>query len=151
MALLLFLHLLGMTAWLGGSFASMVIGIAGRAEQRSSLGTVARSQWAVSRLLILPGSLLTVLSGLFLTFRLMRSNVMGNPWMVTMQGLGLLGALLVLTIAVPAAARLARLDPEGQYAAYFDRLRLRLRLVGSIAGTMGLIAMLAAALYRYGG
>ena len=68
---------------------------------------------------------------------------MGNPWMATMQGLGILAALLTLSISVPAAARLARLDPMGQHAAFVDRLRKRQRLVGLITLAMGLLALLA--------
>jgi uncharacterized membrane protein len=149
-AIWLFLHLLGVTMWLGGGFASMLIGLASRSEERSALGTVARVQWRVSRLLVLPGALLTVFTGLLLTFRLMHSSAMGNPWMVLMQVIGIVGALLALFVSVPTAARVARIDPLGQHAAYFDRLRTRLKIVGSISGTMGLIAMLAAAVYRYG-
>lgn len=151
MASLLFLHLLGMTLWLGGGFASMVIGIASKAEARTALATVSRLQWSVLRLLVLPGSLLTVFSGLMLTFRLMHSGRMGSPWMVAMQALGIVGAMLALFVSVPTAARVAHLDPMGEHAAYFDRMRLRLRVVGAVSGTMGFIALLAGALYRHGG
>jgi hypothetical protein len=147
----LFLHLLGMTLWLGGGFASMAIALGSRAEHRAALGLVSRVQWAVSRLLILPGSLLTVFSGLILTFRLMHGSTMGNPWMVLMQVVGIVGAMLALFVSVPTAARIARVDPEGEHAAYFDRMRARLRLAGSVSGSLGLLAMLAAAMYRYGG
>ena len=55
--------------------------------------------WAITRGLIFPGSLLTVVSGLFLTFKLMHGPAMGNGWLVTMQGLGILVALLALRSA----------------------------------------------------
>lgn len=148
---LLFLHFLGVTLWLGGGFASMALGIASKAESRAALATVARLQWSVLRTLVLPGSLLTVFSGLMLTFRLMNSGRMGSPWMVTMQILGLAGAMLALFVLVPTAARITRVDPAGEHAAWFDRMRLRLRVVGAVSGVMGFIALLAGAWYRYGG
>lgn len=151
MAGLLFLHLLGVTLWLGGGLSSMVVGLASRAESRASLATVARLQWAVLRWLVMPGSLLTVFSGLMLTFRLMNNGRMGSPWMVLMQVLGIVGAMLALFVSVPTAARISRIDPAGEHAGYFDRMRVRLRLVGAVSGTMGFVALLAGAWYRYGG
>lgn len=151
MAPLLFLHLLGVTLWLGGGFASMVVGLASKSEHRAALGTVARLQWAILRTLVLPGSLLTVFSGLMLTFRLMHGGRMGSPWMVAMQVLGIGGAMLALFVSVPTAARVTRIDPAGEHGAWFDRMRLRLRIVGAISGTMGFLALLAGAWYRYGG
>lgn len=151
MTSLLFLHLIGFVLWIGGGSASMVIGLGTKGEPRASQALVTRVQWAVMRLVVMPGALLTVFSGLMLTFRLMHSGRMGSPWMVTMQALGIFGALLTLFVSVPAAARVAHLDPMGEHAAYFDRMRARLRLTGAVGGMMGLIALLAGALYHYGG
>lgn len=151
MSLWLFLHLLGVALWMGGGFSAMAVAIASKAEARSALGTVTRLQWAIARFLVFPGSLLTVVSGLFLTMKLMNTGAMGNGFMVTMQAVGMVGALLALTVLVPTAAKLARLDPMGEHAAFFDRLRARQKLAGSVAGVLGLVALLAGALYRYGG
>ncbi len=151
MSLWLFLHLLGVALWMGGGFSAMALAIAAKQEARPALATVTRLQWAIARLLIFPGALLTVVSGLFLTMRLMGSGAMGNGFMVAMQVLGMLGALLALTVVVPTAAKLARLDPMGEHAAFFDRLRARQKLAGSVAGALGLAALLSASLYRYGG
>jgi hypothetical protein len=65
-----------------------------------------------------------------------------------MQGAGILAALLVLLIGLPTAAKLARLDPVGQGATYFDELRQRQKIVGSVAGTLALLALVAGALVR---
>jgi hypothetical protein len=147
----LFLHLLGFTMWLGGGLAAMVAGIAAKREDRAGLGAVARAQAAVYKTIIGPGALLVVLSGLILTFS--ASARMGelagfNVWLVVMQGAGLVGALVVLLIGLPTAAKLARVDPEGQGAAFFDELRQRQRLVGSVAGTLALVALVAGAWVR---
>ena len=151
MSLWLFLHLLGVALWMGGGFAGMAVAIAAKAETRPALATVTRLQWAIARNLVFPGSLLTVVSGLFLTMRLINTPAMGNGWMVAMQALGMVGALLALTVLVPTAAKLARLDPVGEHAAYFDRMRARQRMASSVAGVLGLVALLSAAIYRYGG
>jgi hypothetical protein len=147
----LFLHLLGFTMWLGGGLASMAAGIAAKREDRAGLGAVVRSQAAVWRAIIAPGAILAGVSGLMLTFSV--SGRMGelvgfNIWLVVMQSTGLLGALLVLLIGLPTAARLARLDPMGQGAAYFDELRQRQKIVASASGTLALVALVAGTLVR---
>jgi uncharacterized membrane protein len=145
----LFLHLLGFTIWLGGAIASMVIGIAAKREDRSGLGAVVRSQATLTKVVIAPGALLTVLSGVILTFQLSGGDFAGfSMWLVIMQGAGLIAALITLFIALPTATRLGRLDPNGEGARYFDELRARQRIVASIAGTFGLVALLAGAMVR---
>jgi uncharacterized membrane protein len=145
----LFLHLLGFTLWLGGAIASMIMGIAAKAEERSGLGAVVRAQSKLTKVAIAPGALLTVLSGLILTFQLSGGDFAGfSPWLVVMQGAGIIAALITLLIALPTAARLGRLDPTGEAARYFDELRSRQRIVASIAGTFGLVALLAGAMLR---
>jgi hypothetical protein len=145
----LFLHLLGFTLWLGGAIASMIVGIAAKREDRSGLGAVVRSQATLTKIAIAPGALLTVLSGLILTFQVGGGDMAGfSFWLVTMQSAGILGALLTLLISLPTATRLGRLDPTGEGARYFDELRARQRIVASIAGTFGLLALLAGAMVR---
>jgi hypothetical protein len=147
----LFAHLLGFTMWLGGGLASMVTGVAAKREDRPSLGAVVRAQAAVQKMIIAPGALLTVVSGLILTFSVsarMGELVGFSLALVVMQGAGLLGALVSLTVALPTAAKLGRLDPLGPGAAYFDELRQRQRIVSSISGTLALVALVAGALVR---
>jgi hypothetical protein len=143
----LFLHLLGFTLWLGGAIASMIMGIAARGEERPALGAVVRGQSTVAKFAIAPGALLTVLSGLILTFQLSGGDLAGfSIWLVIMQGAGVIAALITLLIALPTAARLGRLDPTGEGARYFDELRQRQRIVASISGTFGLVALFAGAM-----
>jgi uncharacterized membrane protein len=145
----LFLHLLGFTLWLGGALASMIIGIAAKREDRSGLGAVVRSQSTLTKVAIAPGALLTVVSGLILTFQLSGGDLAGfSFWLVTMQSAGVIAALITLLIALPTAARLGRLDPTGDTARYFDELRARQRIVASIAGMFGLVALFAGAMVR---
>ena len=147
----LFVHLLGFTMWLGGGLAAMIAGIASKREDRAGLGAVVRAQAAVHKMVIAPGALLAVLSGLILTFsvsaRMDELTGFSLP-LVVMQGTGMVGALLALMVALPTSAKLARLDPSGPGAAYFDELRQRQKLVSAIAGTLALVALVAGALVR---
>jgi hypothetical protein len=148
MRLWLFLHLLGFTMWLGGGLAAMFVGIAAKREDRRGLGAVVRAQAALYKTLIGPGALLAVLSGLILTLSVGYTPDGMSVWLMVMQAAGLIAALLVLFLAVPTASRLSRLDPEGPNAPFFDALRNRLKVIGMIAGTLGLIALLAGAMLR---
>ena len=147
----LFLHLLGFTMWLGGGLASMVAGIAAKREDRTGLGAIARAQAAAQKAIIAPGAILVVLSGLILTFSVSgrTGELVGfSVWLVVMQGAGLVGALIVLLIGLPTAAKLARLDPMGQGAAFFDELRQRQRIVASASGVLALVALVAGVFVR---
>lgn len=146
----LLLHLLGFTMWLGGGLASMVAGIATKREDRATLGGVIRAQTAVQKILIAPGALVTVLSGLMLTFAVSgRAGFVGfSSWLMVMQGAGILAALITLLVGLPTASRLGRLDPNGPHAGYVDELRQRQRIVASVSGTLGLLALVAGAMIR---
>jgi hypothetical protein len=143
----LFLHLLGFTLWLGGAVAAMIMSMAAKREDRHGLGAVVRVQASLMKAAIAPGAILAVLSGLILTFHLGGGDLPGfSIWLVIMQGAGLVAALLTLLISLPTAAKLSRLDPLGETAGYFDELRQRQRIVGSISGTFGLVALFAGAM-----
>jgi len=143
----LFLHLLGFTLWLGGAIAAMIIGVAAKREDRHGLGAVVRAQASLMKVAIAPGALLAVLSGIILTFQISGSDLPGfSIWLMLMQSAGLVAALLTLLIALPTATKLSRLDALGETARYFDELRQRQRIVGSISGTLGLLALFAGAM-----
>jgi hypothetical protein len=145
----IFLHIIGFTLWIGGGLASMVAGIVSKGEERARLGAVVRAQAAVQRMLVAPGALLTVLSGVMLTFAMtsLRGGEAGfSIWLVLMQGAGLVGALIVLLVGLPTSGKLARIDPEGTNAAYFDELRQRQRITSSLAGVFALVALVGGAM-----
>ncbi len=146
----LFLHLLGFTMWLGGGLAAMFAGIAAKREDRRGLGAVVRAQVAIYRTIIGPGALLVVLSGLVLTLAFVGPGGQYgmNVWLIVMQTSGALGALVVLFVVVPTASRLARLDPEGPNAGFFDELRNRLKVASMIGATLALIALVGGTMVR---
>lgn len=138
----LLLHFLGFIGWIGGGLALMVVSIASKRESRAALGAVARAQAAVQKAIIAPGAVLVVLSGLMLTVRMMNAMTTSlSPWLMVMQGAGILGALVTLLGGLPLASRLARLDAEGPHAAHFDDLRNRQKMISSVAGVLALVAL----------
>lgn len=149
--LLLFAHLLGFVLWLGGGFAAMQLGIAMRSAAPSNLALLAGIQGRLHRGLILPGSLLVVLSGLLLTLRLYGSatSVTGFPMaLMVMQGAGLVGAGIVLGVSLPTVARLGRLDPTGEQAPLFAALQKRAAVAGSVTGMLAMAALVSGVLLR---
>lgn len=147
----LFLHIFGFSLWIGGALAAMVAGVSAKAESREGLGAVVRSQAAIQKALIAPGALLTVLSGLILTFRVTArtGELVGfNLWLVLMQAAGIIGALVALLISLPTASKVARLDPAGAHRAYFDELRARQKVTSSLAGVLALAALVGGVMVR---
>jgi hypothetical protein len=146
----LFLHFLGIVMWLGGALGNMVVGIQARTAPRDQLNAIVRGLAQVYRVLLLPGSVLAVVSGLILTL-----VVYGGPggmqtvshWLMTMQGAGLVAALITLIGVVPTAIRVTRFDAVTQ-AAQFDALRQRTARLGMISGVFGLLALFAGAMNR---
>jgi hypothetical protein len=145
-----FVHYLAFSAWLGGVLSAMVTGSTMNRIDRSLWGAVVDAQAAIYRALIGPGALVVVLSGIVLTLRMYGSMSGGQAgsWLGTMQGLGIIGPLITLLGAMPAASRLSRLEPLGPQAAAFDALRKRLQITGALGGTLGFFALLAGSFYQ---
>jgi hypothetical protein len=143
----LLVHVLGFTLWLGGGIATMVAGVAAKrfapGERLKAYGLIG----AIQRLLVGPGAIAVVLSGIVLSMPYMRAGDMPG-WLSLMMGAGLLGALAAVGISVPTAAKLGRLapDPRGELPEAFQSLRKRQILAASVAGGLGLIALFAATL-----
>lgn len=148
--LLLFLHVAGYVLWMGGGFSIMALWLAMAREPRERLGPLVRLVSVIHRALVLPGTLLVVLSGLLLTLSLYsQASATGFPVsLMVMQGAGLLAAGLVFVINAPTLARLARLDPVGEYAITFDALRKRAGLSGRLTALLGVTALVAGVLLR---
>lgn len=146
----LFLHLAGLALWMGGGFSLTATGVAALRMPREQLGIVVRLQAAIHNRIVLPGVLAVVISGLVLTLRLYSSaSVTGIPLgIMVMQGTGLLAASIVFVVTVPTIARLARLEPVGEYAAAFDALRKKAAVSGGIIALLAIIALIAGVMIR---
>src|SRR5438270_3551898 len=105
----LFIHIMGFTAWLGGGLAVMLSGITVKYSPPEQRLAVYRVMSVVSRNLIGPGAVLVVVSGFVLSVPYFKSATVPS-WLLAMQGLGLLGAIVAIGIVTPTAARLGRLE-----------------------------------------
>jgi Na+/melibiose symporter-like transporter len=147
----LFLHYFGFVLWLGAGVASMLAGLGARREGAAVIAAVTRIQAALQRNVIAPGAGLVIVTGLFLTMKTFgMGNVAPSGWLMTMQVAGLLGAGLTLFVALPTSSRLARISPEGATAPLFEQLRKRMAIAGSLAGSLGWLALIAGAALRGG-
>ena len=142
-------HLLGFTMWLGGGLSAMFIGLASRREPRDRLSTAMRMLAAVYQALVLPGSLLAVVSGLVLSLLMYGGPTVAgvSHWLMAMQGTGLLAGLVTLEVLIPGAGKLVRIDPVAQ-PDLFDALRKKQARFGMISGLLGLLALFAGAMGR---
>lgn len=145
----LFIHAIGFTLWLGGGIATMMAGVTAKRFAPAERLAAYRLIGNVQRLLVGPGALAVVLSGIVLAMPYMRQGAMPG-WLNLMMGAGLLGALAAVAISVPTAARLARLelDPRGELPEAFPGLRKRQIWAASVAGGLGLVALFAATVLR---
>lgn len=141
------IHLIGVIAWMGGTWAALVVGRTQPGVSRSTVGFIVRQQAAIYRALVGPGAMLTVLSGLFLTLQMYggATSVGGLPRpLMIMQLTGMVGGVIALIAVLPTAMRVSRIDPAGEYSAAFDRLRANLRRWALASALLGMIAVVAA-------
>ena len=145
----LFIHIMGVVAWLGGGLAVMLSGITAKNFPPEQRLAVYRIMSVVTRNLIGPGAVLVVVSGFVLSVPYFKSATVPS-WLLAMQALGLLGAIVAVAIVTPTAARLGRLqlDPRGDLPESFSGLRRRQAVFATIAGVFALLALLSGTLLR---
>ena len=141
-------HIAGFTLWVGGGVAAMTVGIRGKREDRASQAIIVRLLAAIHRLLMLPGIVLTVLSGGYLSVPAANATA-PSSWLMLMQIAGVIAAILVLFVSLPALSRLTRISPVGETGPAFDGLRKRVATSGMVAGTLSLLALIAGVLHKY--
>jgi hypothetical protein len=144
----LFVHFMGVVAWLGGGLAVMLSGITAKYFPPDHRLAVYRVMSVVSRNLIGPGAVLVVLSGFVLSVPFFR-NATVPTWLLAMQALGLLGAIVAIGIVTPTAARLGRLelDPRGELPESFAGLRRKQAIFATLAGLCALLALVAGTIF----
>jgi hypothetical protein len=155
MGLWLLVHFIGFTLWLGGGLASMVSGVTAKQFTPAERLKTYKVIGAVQRLLVGPGAAGVVLSGVMLMlsgpYMHSASGSEMPVWLNVMMGAGVLGAIVAVTVSMPTATRLARLEPDarGELPPSFAGLRKRQAIAATIAGVLGLTALFAATLGRY--
>ena len=145
----LFLHVMGFVAWLGGGLAVMLSGITAKHFPPEQRLAVYRIMSVVTRNLIGTGAVLVVVSGFLLSVPYFQSATVPG-WLVAMQGLGLLGAIVAIFVVTPTAARLGRLelDPGGELPESFAGLRRRQAIFATVAGAFALLALISGTIFR---
>src|SRR5882672_7068951 len=140
---------MGFTTSLGGGLAVMLSGLTAKQFPPEQRLAVYRVMSVISRNLIGPGAVLVVLSGIALSVPYFKSATVPS-WLLAMQGLGLLGAIVAIGIVTPAAARLGRLelDPRGELPESFAGLRRRQAIFATVAGVFALLALVSGTLFR---
>ncbi len=141
-------HIAGFTMWLGGGLGAMMVGLQGKKEDPATQPLVVRMLNTIHRSIMLPGIILAVISGGYLSGAAARAGA-PSAWLMLMQGCGLIAALLVLFVSLPTLSRLLRLSPTGDYATVYTALRRRQAMAGMIAGAMGILALLGGVLHKY--
>src|SRR2546428_1592645 len=111
-ALWLFVHVIGFTLWLGGGIATMVAGVSAKSFEPGPRLAAYKLIGNIQRLLVGPGAIAVVLSGILLEMPYMRSGAVPG-WLNLMMGAGLLGALAAVGFGGPAAPPPARVGVGG--------------------------------------
>ena len=95
------------------------------------------------------GAIAVVVSGFIMAMPFMKAGSV-PMWLNVMMGAGLLGAIAAGAVSVPTATALGRLelDARGEMPEAFVRLRQRQVIGASIAGGLGILALLAGTLFR---
>lgn len=145
----LFLHYMGFAAWLGGGLAMMLAGITAKHFPPAERLAVYRATSVVARNLIGPGALLVLVSGFVLSLPFFKTTDVPS-WLMAMQALGLVGAIIAIGVVTPTAARMGRLelDPRGELPESFAGLRKRQAIFATSAGVLALLALLAGTVMR---
>lgn len=145
----LLLHVIGFVAWIGGGLAVMLSGITAKHFPPEQRLAVYRIMAVVTRNLVGTGAVLVVVSGFVLSVPYFRGATVPT-WLMAMQVLGFMGAIVAIAIAVPTAARLGRLDLDarGELPESFVGLRRKQAIFATLAGVFALLALLAGTLFR---
>ena len=141
-------HIAGFILWVGGGVSAMTVGIRGKREDRASQALIVRLLAGIHRILMLPGIVLTVLSGGYLSIPA-ANGVAPSSWLMLMQITGVIAAILVLFVSLPTLSRLTRVSPVGETAPVFDGLRKRVATSGMVAGMLGLLALIGGVLHKF--
>ena len=146
-AFMLFVHVFSFAVWLGVSMTFMVWG---RAARGASLEVWAHSWSTLSflqRSVVAPACVVTTLTGILLAMSMVQthSDAGGAVWLMAMEVLGIVSAILTLAIATPLAGRMgtlaARSREKGERDPSAEVVRKRLALVGTVAGILLILAV----------
>ncbi|MGE5802453.1 MAG: hypothetical protein ACM358_09335 [Gemmatimonadota bacterium] len=145
----LFLHDIGFVAWIGGGLAVMLSGITAKYFPPEQRLAVYRIMAVITRNLVGTGAVLVVVSGFVLSVPYFKGATVPT-WLMAMELLGFMGAIVAIAIVTPTAARLGRLevDARGELPEAFTGLRRRQAIFATVAGVFALLALVAGTVMR---
>ncbi len=147
MLIVRFVHFIGSALWIGGAVTALVLAFGARRESVEVRVGLFRLLTQVQTLVIGLGALLTAGTGIVWSMWLVQDGGEASTHSVglwLMQGLGLLGAVLVLFVAVPTAVKvggLAVATDDGQVLPAFEYLRRRQVVVSSVATVLAILSL----------
>lgn len=145
------LHVAGVAIWLGASLTFMVFGPASRKMPLQSWANVWITLAKVQRALVAPACVVATVTGLALTMSLAKSHFdMGSAiWLMAMQGLGLVAAILTIVFVTPLTGRMAliarRSLEKGEMDPAAAKVNRTLAIAGSVSGALILAALFSGA------
>lgn len=137
--------------WLGAQLTFMVWGPSAKRAPLASWAHTWDTLSKVQRWIVAPACAVATLTGIVLSMQYAgKPDVsMGAPWLVIMQSLGLLAAILTLALATPLVNRMAflaaRSVEKGAVDERAEPVRRKLALVASISGAFILVVLYFAA------
>lgn len=143
----LFLHVASVSVWLGASLTFMIFGPAAKKMPLESWADTWETLAKVQRMLVAPMAAVTVVTGLLLTMALVKTGFdMGSAmWLMVMQGLGLVAAIIVIAFVTPMVNRMAilarRSVAKGQADPAAEKVRKAIAVAASISGALMLTAL----------
>ncbi len=144
-ALELFLHVAGISIWLGAGLTFMIFGPASRRMSLESWANTWITLAAVQRALVVPSCLVALLTGVLLSMALASLHAGMTSSLMIMQGCGVLAAGLTLAGSTPLASRMGRLArrslDNGKVDPAADQVRKALAISASISGVLILVAI----------
>lgn len=144
MTIALFLHVIGISLWLGAGAVVLLVGAAGAAD---AAGTGRADRLALlSRIygmLVAPGAVLATASGIALTMLVYSRGLSARlgTAAVGMETLGLLAGVLEIFVTFPAAQRLGRVIAAADPADPKAGERLRRRVTAMLRVTLALVVI----------
>ena len=154
MLLTRFLHFLGLSLWIGGMVSAMVLSSNAKAETGRVRDAALQWMGRIYSLVVGPGAVLTVVTGLALTMSLaqrMGSEVMARPGIWIMQAAGLLAGVLVLFVGLPSATGLARMAAaagDADLPHSFGRIQRRLAVVVHLVALLVILSLFVVVVVR---
>ncbi len=143
--MLLFLHWVGFSVWLGAQLTFMVWGPQTRAASLEAWAHAWKTLAKVQGYIIAPAAAVATITGIVLTMRMVSGHADETTPLLLMQGFGLVAGVLAVAVVTPLANRVAMYAQLGLAAGQKDpraeKARVTLAWAASLTGVLILLAL----------